>query len=126
MEATHTQRACLYVERNPVRARRVRLPWKFAWSSAAAHVGDVPAPEWLDLPAWRSLCQPNRWRQQLLRPEAKDDVTPLRLALRSGRPLASDSMMAKIEKTLGRRLRPRPVGRPRKATSPKPKKGRKK
>lgn len=114
LEETHTQRACLYVERNPVRARMVRQPWRYAWSSAAAHVGDAPAAKWLDVDGWRSLCQTHRWRQQLLRLEDKDDVAPLRRALRTGRPLASDAMLAKFEKSLGRRLRPRPVGRPRK------------
>ena len=28
-----------YVERNPVRARLVRLAWRYEWSSAAAHCG---------------------------------------------------------------------------------------
>jgi hypothetical protein len=38
----------------------------------------------------------------------------IRLCTSRGRPLGSDSFMSKIEKTLGRRLRPLPVGRPKK------------
>ena len=39
---------CRYVDFNPVRARMVRKPEAWAWSSYRAHVGGVPAPAWLD------------------------------------------------------------------------------
>jgi len=39
-----------YVDLNPVRARMVRRPATWAWSSYRAHVGKIPAPEWLDTP----------------------------------------------------------------------------
>ena len=39
---------CRYVDLNPVRARMVRKPEAWAWSSYRAHVGGVPAPAWLD------------------------------------------------------------------------------
>jgi len=35
----HFWRALAYVEQNPVRAKMVRRPWRYAWSSAAAHCG---------------------------------------------------------------------------------------
>ena len=59
--------ALIYVERNPVRAKLVRKPWRWPWSSAGAHVtGIAPAggpdrPGLLDLAAWGKL-QPPRWR----------------------------------------------------------------
>ena len=39
---------CRYVERNPVAAGLVARPGDWAWSSCQAHLGQVPAPDWLD------------------------------------------------------------------------------
>jgi REP-associated tyrosine transposase len=39
---------CRYVDLNPVRARMVRKPEAWAWSSYRAHVGQTAAPHWLD------------------------------------------------------------------------------
>jgi putative transposase len=38
MDEEHLYRAVRYVALNPVRARLVRLPWRYRWSSAAAHL----------------------------------------------------------------------------------------
>lgn len=105
--------ASVYVERNPVRARLVRLAWRYPWSSAAAHVGEGSAPPWLDMIGWRSLGPARGWRGELERPEDKEEVKRLRLSLHRGRPLGSDSFLSKLEHKLGRRLRARPVGRPK-------------
>jgi putative transposase len=39
---------CRYVDLNPVRAKAVRKPGSWAWSSYRAHVGEAPTPDWLD------------------------------------------------------------------------------
>jgi len=39
---------CRYVDLNPVRARLVRKPEAWAWSSYRAQVGQTAAPDWLD------------------------------------------------------------------------------
>lgn len=39
---------CRYVELNPVRARIIRDPGKWAWSSYRAHTGQDSPPAWLD------------------------------------------------------------------------------
>ena len=39
---------CRYVDLNPVRARMVRKPEAWAWSSYRAHVGQARTPDWLD------------------------------------------------------------------------------
>jgi REP element-mobilizing transposase RayT len=41
---------CRYVDLNPVRARMVRKPEAWAWSSYRAHLGQAAAPVWLDTP----------------------------------------------------------------------------
>jgi len=40
----HALEALRYVERNPVRAKMVRLPWEYEWSSAREHVGFIGEP----------------------------------------------------------------------------------
>ena len=47
----------------------------------------------------------------------KETLAALRVNTQTGRPLASDSFLSKLEHTLGRRLRPLPVGRPKKEKS---------
>ena len=42
---------CRYVDLNPVRARMVRAPGNWRWSSYAAHTGTASAPAWLDTSA---------------------------------------------------------------------------
>jgi putative transposase len=115
LDPAHTWAALAYAERNPVRARVVRRAWTYAWSSAAAHVGERPDDSGLlDLRAWAREWPAERWRTQLVTPEDGTLVQGLRRHLRTGRPLASDRWLAKLETRLGRRLRPGPVGRPRK------------
>ena len=46
---TYLLEVCRYVELNPVRARGVRKPEAWPWSSYRAHVGLADAPEWLDV-----------------------------------------------------------------------------
>ncbi|MCZ7586814.1 MAG: transposase [Deltaproteobacteria bacterium] len=117
LDAKHLPRAMRYVERNPVRARLARKPWTYPWSSARAHVESDDPSGLLDARAWRRRFSAREWREYL---DAKDDpdfVFRLRNNTSRGRPLAGDAFMAKLEKKLNRRLRPLPVGRPRKPKS---------
>ena len=113
LDEEHCWAALSYVERNPVRAGAVRCAWKYPWSSAAAHCAGADATGLLHLKPWRKAWEPRQWRQQLRR-RGDDELTDrLRLATRSGRPLGSNSFLSKIERAVGHRLRPLPVGRPR-------------
>jgi len=91
----------------------VRLPWRYRWSSAAAHCGDEDSSGALDFSLWRRRYEPKQWRSILL--ERDDDLTVLRLRRTTinGRPLGSDRFVAKLEAALNRRLRPAKAGRPR-------------
>ncbi len=115
LDETHLWRGLAYVERNPVRARLVRQAWRYEWSSAAAHVGEADQSGLLDLSAWQREWKPGHWQKALV--DSDDDkVTELiRASTHSGRPLATDSILSKLEHKLGRRLRSLPVGRPRNA-----------
>ncbi|NLX12842.1 MAG: transposase [Phycisphaerales bacterium] len=110
----HLWNALVYVERNPVRARLTRVPWTYAWSSAAAHIGNPDTSGLLDLEDWSKEWSPAKWRRALRAPEDSEEALRLRLHTNRGRPLASDQLLARMEHKLGRRLRPLPVGRPRK------------
>ncbi|HQL55224.1 MAG TPA: transposase [Phycisphaerae bacterium] len=114
LDEPHTWAALRYVECNPLRARLVRKPWRYAWSSAAAHVGEGPdASGLLDLAAWAADWTPARWRAQLAKPLTDAEIARLRRCVHTGRPLATDKWLSKLERKLGQRLRPRPVGRPK-------------
>jgi putative transposase len=116
LDEVHLWRALCYIERNPVRAGLVRRAWDYPWSSAGAHTGgaDVSGP--LDLAEWARLWTPDKWRAELRSPEDAQGVSRIRLSTHRGRPLGSDSFLSKLEHRLGCRLRPLPVGRPKRRT----------
>ena len=113
LDEPHLWNALVYVERNPVRARRVRAAWNYLWSSAAAHVGKSPAGEALDMGEWEAVWTARKWQEQLGRAEDAKELARMRLSTHRGRPLGSDSFLSKLEHRLGRRLRALAVGRPR-------------
>ena len=118
LDDEHFWTALSYVERNPVRAKLVRRAWRYAWSSAAAHCGGRDATGLLDPAAWRKRLGPGAdWREALLAPDDADLVGRLRRRTSTGWPLVSDSFLSKLERRLGRRLRPLPRGRPKKPKS---------
>jgi len=112
LDDDHFWMAMAYVERNPVRARLVRKAWRYPHSSAAAHVAGKDAPGLLDMAAWQER-KPPCWEEILADPQGEPTMSLVRHHLSRGRPLGSDSWLAKLEARLGRRLRPLPVGRPR-------------
>jgi putative transposase len=117
MDNAYAVIAMRYVERNPVRAKLTRVPWTYRWSSAAAHTGGPDAAHVLDLKAWNHLVPGVNWKEMLKDRDDKETLAALRLNTQTGRPLASDSFLSKLERKLGRRLRPLPVGRPKKQIS---------
>jgi putative transposase len=115
MDEVWLMRAARYIERNPVRAKLCRVPWRWRWSSASAHVEGkddvlVKAGPLLDR-------VDGRWQDVLLDGLAPDDAERIRRHERTGRPLGSPSFVERAERVLGRRLSPRRPG-------PKPKRGR--
>ncbi|MGO9121699.1 MAG: transposase [Desulfomonilaceae bacterium] len=94
--------AARYVELNPVRARLVRVPGEYLWSSAAAHI----AGQNDDLVKVAPLLgMVGGWSAFLAEETATEHVELLRLHERTGRPLGSDEFIGHPEKTIGRRLR---------------------
>jgi putative transposase len=104
--------ATKYVEMNPVRAKMCRLPWKYEWSSAAAHIDPIAESQLLNLSSWRKMISEKEWQSELKRGIDGAQVDRIRLSTHTGRPLGTDGFLSKLEKMLGRRVRPLPIGRP--------------
>jgi len=102
-----------YVECNPVRAKLCVKPWKYEWSSAAAHVDKNSRSQLLHLSDWFQIISDSEWLKLLQ--EKLDDavISGIRSSTHTGKPLGSDSFLSKLETIIGRRLRPLPVGRPK-------------
>ncbi len=111
----HLWLAMKYVELNPVRARLCRRPWRYAWSSAAAHTEPTAKSDLLNLQWWYEQFSARQWRKELAEGLSEEEVARIRLRTHTGRPLGSDGFLSKLETLLGRRVRPLPVGRPRKS-----------
>jgi putative transposase len=118
LDEVHCGRAMVYVERNPVRARMVRKAWRYAWSSASAHTGEADRTGLLDVRRRGREWKPGEWKRALEQPQDEAELSSIRLATHRGRPLASDSLLSKLERRLGRRLRPGPLGHPKKQATP--------
>ena len=114
LDEGHYWQALAYVERNPVRAGLVGAAWQWPWSSAGAHVGQDERRGLLDLSAWWSQQSPAGWRETLGAGMDQAHLSAMRLATARGRPPGSDTWLSRLETSLNRRLRPRPVGRPTK------------
>lgn len=115
LDDRHLWLAMRYVERNPVRAGMVKLAWKYRWSSAGPHINGEDPTGLLALDEWRNRARPELWKAELAKPEKPEELENIRSRTRRGRPLGSDSFVSKLEVLLGRRLRPLPRGRPKKA-----------
>ena len=103
-----------YIELNRVRSRLCRKPWRYDWSSAAFHVDAKGRSDVLNLSRWYDMISAVQWRKELADGLSESELGRIRLNTHTGRPLGSDSFMSKLERLLGRRIRPLPVGRPKK------------
>jgi putative transposase len=115
MDERHLWLAVKYIELNPVRAKLRRRAWKYEWSSAAAHTDEKARSDLLNLKWWYKQFSAQAWRKELGEGLMEEEVARIRLRTQTGRPLGSDSFLSKLETLLGRRVRPLPVGRPRKS-----------
>jgi putative transposase len=117
LDERHTWLAAKYVELNPVRARMCRLPWRYEWSSATAHTDEDAESLLVDLSKWYNMISAKQWRDELVAGLNETEMSTIRLRTHTGRPLGTDSFISKLEKLIGRRVRPLPIGRPKKRSA---------
>ena len=107
--------ACLrYIENNPVRAKLVKQPEQWPWSSASAHIkaeNDIL----VKVSPALSIVQDD-WKSFLSEAESFEQIETFRKHERTGRPLGSASFVQILEQKLDRILKPQKPGR-----KPKPK-----
>ena len=100
-----------YVERNPVRAGLCARAGDYPWSSAAAHLAGKDD----GLVCVRPLLElVPRWGRHLSTDPDEETVRRLRRHEGTGRPLGGERFLQRLEKIVGRLLRPRKPGRKKK------------
>ena len=103
LDERHLPAAVRYVENNPVVAGMAKHAWKYKWSSAAYHVGDIKKDILLNRRNLYGLVKD--WRAYLdEQGEGTDDVNDVRRATKTGRPAGDHNFVKKIEKLTGRLL----------------------
>lgn len=110
MDEDHLAHAVRYVSMNPVRARLVKRPQDWQWSSVKAHM----AGEDDDLVRVTPVIDRyGRFDEFLDCEPTQDEATAwrgLRMAETSGRPLGAEEWIEKLEVQTGRTLKPRKRG----------------
>ncbi len=113
LDENHLIQAARYVECNPVRASLVSQATDWPWSSARAHSWGEPNAL-LDGSHWPPADLRAVWSELLAQPHEPWELDAIRRQTYTGRPLGSESFIAKLERIAGRFLRALPRGRPRK------------
>ncbi len=115
LDGPHLAAAVRYVERNPVRAGLVARAEDWRWSSAAGHCGLAPDALVTSEPNLAAVAaEHGGWSAWLSTGDEPAELSRVREATRTGRPLGEPGFVAGLEERLGRRLTAAPVGRPRK------------
>jgi putative transposase len=105
---------CRYVENNPVRAHLVQHAWNYPWSSARHHVKSTPDPL-IEESSWLDPSQREEYRSYLAeRSNNQEELDRIRQTVQTGRPFGTPTFIAKLERRLGRILRPAKRGPKRK------------
>ena len=114
--------ACMrYIELNPVRARMVRKPGNYPWSSYRANAEGAADPLLTGHALYRALGATSKGRAKAYVALFRDAlpaefVGALRHATNGGWALGGDRWRAKVERVARRRAAPLPAGRPRTQT----------
>lgn len=109
LDERHLLAAVRYVENNPVAAGMAKQAWRYKWSSAAYHVGDVKKDVLVKSRNLYGLVKD--WRKYLEEQrEENDDVLTVRKSTRTGRPAGDHDFERRIEKLTGRVLQRKKPG----------------
>ena len=84
----------------------------FRCCARSGYVPSVPGFPPLDLSPWRSVWNPQAWREFLAETVPTEQTVAIRQSTHTGRPLGSPGFVRTLEITLRRRLTPEKGGRP--------------
>jgi putative transposase len=120
MDEPYLLAAARYVELNPVRAKLVDRAREWPWSSAKAHLlgRDDRLVKVAPL-----LAMVGNWRAFLRSAISEEELRDLREHGRTGRPLGSSAFLDRLERLVGRVLKPRKPGPRPKPRKPRARKG---
>lgn len=115
MDERHTIACARYIERNPVRAKIVKRPCAWKWSSANLHCG-IDRDDELGVKKLFDYVDREQkgWKEFIEAPDNPDDLKQIREQTRKGRPLGSNDFVERLERKLNRMLKLKPKGRPKK------------
>ena len=107
--------ATRYIERNPIRVKKVRKAENYKWSSARGHCGTAQDDILTKKMKWLNKYEGiDNWRQWLSIKEEKEKTDLIRRNTEKGIPTGSGRFIRRLEKLSDRVLEYRPIGRPRK------------
>jgi len=107
--------ATRYIERNPIRVKKVRKAENYKWSSARGHCGTAQDDILTKKMKWLNKYEGiDNWRQWLSIKEEKEKTDLIRRNTEKGIPTGSGRFIRRLEKLADRVLEYRPIGRPRK------------
>ena len=118
VQRVHLLACTRYVDLNPVRAKMIRLPQDYPWSSYRARIGLEPC-DWLDPdPCFLALASTQERRQQLYREFVEQGIHEhelrfIRGAVQRNQLTGSEAFILQVERLTGERILPRGRGRPR-------------
>lgn len=115
MDELHTLACARYIERNPSRAKIVEKPWYYEFSSAKVHCG-IENGDILGVNKLFDYIQESQetWKSFIDKPDDYGQLKNIRKKTLSGRPLGGNRFIEKLEKKLGKSLKLKPKGRPKK------------
>ncbi len=118
LEGAHLWAALRYVEQNPIRGGLAESAVDWEWSSAAVHAARRSPPSWLSLEQWRTAFTAAEWLTYLASETMAEADLALRVHTYCGRPVGSAAFIEAAEGILGRSLRRKKGGRPRRKLAP--------
>ena len=115
MDESHCMAAARYIERNPVRAKLVRHPSEWKWSSALAHISGNLAHDFKLGDLFQLIGIPSEtWGGYIDSKEDSEMIRQIRKHTLTGRPLGATEFLEQLGKTFDRKLNALPRGRPKK------------
>ena len=112
LDEQHLYSAIRYVETNPVRAKLVKNPEDWNWSSAKFHINNQRSI--LSLQGVDELINIDNWKEYLSQNNDEGTILKIRSDTLTGRPSGNIMFIQKFESLLKRQLTSAPIGRPKK------------